>query len=327
MDKPNCISITGGTGHLGTCLIQLLLANGFQVKALYNRSNPQINHNNLIWIKGDVTDTDCMKNLIQDSHILVHSAAIISIGDKNETLVFNTNVNGTKTAIDVCSKHHTKLVYISSSNAVKETSGSELFDEKLPYKTEHDFLYGYTKALSEQLVLKDVQENKLKGYVIRPTSIIGPPDYVPSHFGQTILDMHFGKIPAITTSGYNLVDVRDLSQTIINSFAQSKNGEVYLVGGNYFSLKEVAYMANSNKKPLVLPLNLLLLFAPLISLFGKLFKIKWPVTKESLLILKHAPKQVDSSKAIRQLNHSIRPTQESIKDLITWYNKRNINES
>ncbi len=321
MNKQNCISITGGTGHLGTGLIQLLLEKGFELKALHYNSEPRIEHPNLKWIKGKVTDKDCMRNLIADSNVLVHSAAVISIGDKNKNLVFDTNVNGTKTAIKICSEGNIKLIYMSSSTAVKETIGTEIFDENRPYKTESDFLYAYTKALSEQLILQAIEENKLHGHIIRSTSIIGPPDYNTSHFGQTILDMHSGKIPAITTGGYNLVDVRDLSQTIVNSFSLGQNGEVYLVGGHYHSLKDIAFMANPKKKPLNIPLDILIVIAPLIALIGKIIPSKWPVTKESLLILKRAPKHVDSTKAIKILNHQIRPTQESITDLITWHKK------
>ena len=327
MSKQNCISITGGTGHLGSCLIQLLLEQRFHVKALHYNSKPKIEHPHLKWIKGKVTDPETMLELISDSDILVHSAAIISIGDKNKKLVFDTNVNGTKTAINICSEKNTKLIYISSSNAVKETVGSEVFDENRPYKTEKDFLYGYTKALSEQLILKAIEQKKLSAHIIRPTSIVGPPDYNLSHFGQTILDMNSGKIPAITSGGYNLVDVRDLSQTIINSFSLGENGAIYLVGGEYFSLIDIAQMANPKKKPLCMPLNILIVLAPLISLYGKLFPMKWPVTKESLLILKRAPKNVDSSKAITTLKHNIRPTQETINDLISWHHKNNLNEA
>lgn len=327
MRKQNCISITGGTGHLGACLIQMLLEQEFYVKALYHHSKSKIEHPNLKWIKGKITDTESMQDLVSDTDILVHSAAIISIGDKNKNLVFDTNVNGTKTAIKVCSDQNIKLIYISSSNAVKETSDSEIFDENRPYKTADDFLYGYTKGLSEQHLLNAVKQNKLHAFILRPTSIIGPPDYKLSHFGQTILNMYSGKIPAITSGGYNLIDVRDLSQTIINSFSLGENGEIYLVGGNYFSLKDISNMANPDKKSLSLPLTILILFAPIISFIGKLFPMKWPVTKESLLILKRAPKYVDSSKAISKLNHNIRPTQESINDLITWYHKHKLNEA
>ncbi|MDW5289639.1 NAD-dependent epimerase/dehydratase family protein [Formosa sp. PL04] len=313
------ISITGGSGHLGICLIELLLKQDFNVKALYKNNLPQIKHPNLSWIKGDVTDKHCIERLINDTSLLVHAASIISIGDKNRDLVYQTNVIGTEIAIEACLNTNIRMIYISSSNAVEETKNDVSFDENRPYKTKNDFLYGYTKALSEQHILNAVRTKNLEALILRPTSIIGPPDYNPSHFGQTILDMYKGNIPALTTGGYNLVDIRDLSQTIINSFTKGKNGEIYLLGGHYYSLKEIAKMANPDKKLMVIPLDILILLSPLFYIFNFLFKMRWPVTRESLIILKKAPKNMDSSKAIKNLNHKVRSTKSTIHDLITWF--------
>jgi dihydroflavonol-4-reductase len=323
MTKLQQISLTGGSGHLGTCLISLLLEQGFSVKALYKNNLPKLNHTNLTWIKGDVTDKNCIEKLVEDTIILVHAASIISVGEKNRDVVYNTNVHGTEVAIDACLNKNIRLIYIGSSNAVIETDNNDIFDENRPYKTKTNFLYGYTKALSEQHVLKAVNTKHLDAFILRPTSIIGPPDFMPSHFGHTIFDMYKGSIPALTTGGYNLVDIRDLSQTIINSFSKGKSGEIYLVGGNYYSLKEIASMANPEKKPIIIPLDFLIFLSPIITVYNKLFKMKWPVTKESLVILKKAPKNVDSSKAITHLNHNIRPTKDSIEDLITWFKTEN----
>ncbi|TYA53806.1 NAD-dependent epimerase/dehydratase family protein [Formosa maritima] len=323
MTKKQQISLTGGSGHLGTCLITLLLEQQFTVKALYKNNLPKIKHPNLIWIKGDVKDKNCIEKLIENTSVLVHSASIISIGEKKRDTVYHTNVIGTEIVIEACLNKNIQLIYISSSNAVKETINDDVFDESRPYKTETDFLYGYTKALAEQNVLKAVTTKSLDALIIRPTSIIGPPDYIPSHFGQTILDMYHGNIPALTTGGYNLVDVRDVSQTIINSFIKGKTGAVYLVGGNYFSLKEISKMANSKRNPIIIPLDILIFLSPLFSVFNKLFKMRWPVTRESLVILKKAPKNVDSSKAIENLNHTIRPTKNSIENLISWFKTEN----
>lgn len=319
MTKPQQISITGGSGHLGTCLIRLLLDQNFSVKALYKNHLPRINHPNLTWLEGDVTRKDCIEQLTENANILVHLASIISIGEKKREVVYNTNVYGTEVIINACSNKNIRLIYVSSSNAVKETKKNEVFDENRPYKTKGDFLYGYTKALSEQNILEAVRIKNLDAIILRPTSIIGPPDFMPSYFGQTILDLHYGDIPALTTGGYNLVDVRDVSQTIINSFTMGKTGEIYLVGGNYCSLKEIATMSNPKRKVFIIPLDLLIVWGPLISVINKIFKMRWPVTRESLIILKKAPKNVDSSKAISTLNHRIRTTQTTISDLIAWF--------
>ena len=83
-------------------------------------------------------------------------------------------------------------------------------------------------------------------------------------------------------------------------------------------------MINPSKIPSLLPINLLLSLLPLISLYEKLFKLRWPVNKESLTTLKYAPKQMDCSKAVKELKHTSRATQNSVEDLIQWFNENKI---
>ena len=313
------IAITGGSGHLGSCLIQLLLLQGYSVNALYTQKLPNKTNKNLTWIKGDINDGTAIKTLINGSSVLIHCAGLISIGNKKTDEVYRVNVTGTKTIVNECLKaSKIRLIHISSSNAVIETNTTEIFDENRPYKTKRDFTYPYTKAKAEKHVLKAISKNDLDAIIIRPTSIVGIPDYKPSLLGQTILDIKNAKIPAITNGGYNLVDVRDLSQTIINSIKKAKSGEIYLVGGEYLTVKEIAKVAYPTRTPIQISLDLLLILMPFINVYQKLFKLKWPVTKESIVTLKLAPKNMDISKAQKELNHTCRPIKESITDFIEW---------
>ena len=318
------IAITGGSGHLGNCLIDKLLSDGYLINALYTSNLPSKKHGNLTWIQGDICDSNAIKTLAENCTVLIHSAGIISIGNKNHEEVYRVNVAGTDTIINACIQFPTiRLIHISSSNAVKESKGNEIFNEDRPYKTADDFIYPYSKASAEQLVLKAVTAHNLDAIIIRPTSIVGPSDNKPSLLGQTILDLHLNKLPVITTGGYDLVDVRDLSQTIINSFYKGEKGSIYLVGGQYMTVKDIAIASNSTKTPTVISLNLLLLLMPIINIYQKLFELKWPITKESLMTLKLAPKNLDISKATNELNHNCRPIIESIEDLKIWFQKNN----
>jgi len=321
--KTQRIAITGGSGHLGNCLIELLLSQGYLVNALHSNGSPIKKNKNLTWINGDINDAEAINALIQNCEVLIHSAGLISIGSKNKDQVYRVNVTGTVTVINECAKFSPiRLIHISSSNAVKECNANGIFNENRPYKNASDFIYPYTKALSEQLILKAVESQNLDAVIIRPTSIVGPADNKPSLLGQTILDLSQNKMPAITTGGYDLVDVRDLSQTIINSFVKGKKGEVYLIGGQYMTVKEIANASNSTKIPIELPLDLLLFLMPLINIYQRLFHLKWPITKESLVTLKLAPKHMDISKAKKELDHKCRPIDESIEDLLNWFQQK-----
>ena len=91
MDKKQTISITGGTGHLGHCLLVKLLEQGHHIKALYNRQLPFLKHSNLTWIKGNITQGHSFNEFLKGSDTLIHSAGLISIGDQNSKLVFQVN--------------------------------------------------------------------------------------------------------------------------------------------------------------------------------------------------------------------------------------------
>ena len=72
-----------------------------------------------------------------------------------------------------------------------------------------------------------------------------------------------------------------------------------------------------------LSVDLLISILPVINLYDKLFKLKWPVSKESLYTLKFSPKKMDSSRAAKELLHQSRPIKNTIDDLLEWFKEKN----
>jgi len=315
------ISVTGGTGHLGVNLINALLEQKFLVKALIRHSSFPLYHPNLVWVKGDLNNLEALAQLTDKSDALIHCASAISLGEMDRESIYEVNVTGTENLVNACLDKPIRFAYISSSTAVEDPLNDEIFDENRPYRSDKAFYYAWTKAQGEKVILHSVEHNNLDAYIMRPTAIVGPKDPGPSRFGRTILDIHLGSLPFITDGGYNMVDVRDLSQTIINSISRAKTGSVYLTGGHYISLKKLAKIAHPTKTPLLLPLNLLIMLLPLINFYDRFFKLKWPVNKESLTALKYAPKRMNCSKAKKELGHTNRATRNSVEDLIQWFIK------
>ena len=324
MDTKKLISITGGTGHLGINLIKALLEQEYSVKALIRHSSHPILHPNLSWIQGDLNNLKALSQLTDQSDAIIHCASAISVGEMDHDLIAEINIKGTQNLVEACLNKTIRFIYISSSTATEDPLNNEVFDENRPYRTNKRFFYAWTKAQSEIHLRQHIEKNNLDALIIRPTAIVGPEDRGPSRFGRTILDLHRRKLPFITDGGYNMVDVRDLSQTIINSISKGEKGGIYLTGGEYISLKKLAFLACPNKAPSVLSINVLIKLLPLINLYDRFFKLKWPINKESLTTLKFAPKKMDCSKSIKELGHSNRPTHNSVEDLIEWFNKNNI---
>lgn len=321
LTQQKTIAITGGTGHLGINLISELLDQGFKVRALIRNSKIPMHHRNLKWIQGELESIPSLQNLVDDSFAIIHCASKISVGASDHDAVYKVNVTGTQNLVEACLHSNIRFVYISSSTAVTEPLKGEVFKEDRPLRSDKTFYYAWTKAEAEKYIFQQVKENHLDAFIIRPTAIIGPKDFVPSRFGKTIIDLHQGKLPFITEGGYNMVDVRDLSKTVVNSLTKGKKGNAYLAGGQYMSLKELAKVACSKKTPLVLSINMLLWMLPLIKIYDRLFNLNIPVNRESLITLKNAPEIMDCSKAQNEFAHQNRPVEVSVNDLIDAFNE------
>lgn len=319
MTGNKCIGITGGGGYLGTGLILKCLNEGFEVTALFHKTAPRIEHPRLNWVQGDINDLNQLKQTFKKVDLLIHCAAIISVDQYSKTLLSRVNVDGTNTIIALCKSLKTKLIYISSSTAIVDPSNDQTFNEEGSYRKPDDFYYGYTKALSEKAVLKAIREDGLEAFILRPSSIIGAPDYGPSLFGKALIKMNQGKLPVLSTGGHHMVDLRDLCQTIVNSFEHGKTGQIYLLGGPYISIAGLAKLCRPKGVFFTLPAESLMLFAPLIERLSSTFGFSTALSKTSLRLLKEASKRIDCSKAQKALGHTNRPIEETITDFFKWY--------
>ncbi len=312
------VAITGSTGHVGSVLIPMLDQQGFKLRCLYRKETPSMESRNVTWVKGDLREELQIEELLRGCEVMIHCAGVVSVGEDNKKEVAEVNIEGTRRLVRACQGKDIRFIHISSSTATHATGPNRVLDERSPLVDSHEFHYAWTKARAEEIISEAVLNEGLDGIILRPTALIGPPDWQPSRFGRVILDLHAGRIPMISSAGYDLLDIRDFCQTAINSIELGQPGEIYLTGGEYHTIREVAELANPGKAPTVVPLDLLIALLPLINLYARFFRLPWPVNRESLLTLKKAPRRVDSSKAIKKLKHHVRPLAQSVSDLIEW---------
>src|SRR5689334_5337728 len=73
------LAITGGTGFVGTHLIDLALASGHEVQALTRREQPK--RAAVTWVRGNLGNRDALKKLVDDADAVIHVAGTISAPD------------------------------------------------------------------------------------------------------------------------------------------------------------------------------------------------------------------------------------------------------
>ncbi|NOQ75224.1 MAG: NAD-dependent epimerase/dehydratase family protein [Crocinitomix sp.] len=321
------IGITGASGHVGNVLCRLLIDQGHTVNALYHADQTALQNLNVQLFKGNVLEPESLKPFVKGCDVIINSAAIISIHGDPTGIVFKTNTEGPKNVLEAAIQAGVKkIIHLSSTHAVLEEPLDTPFQEERPYKTAQYFAYDYSKATGEQIMLEAFRSNKIEGCVVRPSSVIGLFDYKPSEIGKALLDFYERKIPMLPPGGYNFIDIRDISQSIINSIEKGRNGEIYLLSGDYYTLKEFAAIvtkASGIKTPkTVMPFWFLKGILPFVKIYGKLKKAAPIFTIEAITALKLGHPHMVNDKAKKELNHVCRPLEETIRDFYDWQKKR-----
>ena len=70
------LAITGGTGFVGSHLLDVALAAGHEVKALTRREQPP--RDGVDWIAGDLASRDALERLVDDADAVIHVAGTIN---------------------------------------------------------------------------------------------------------------------------------------------------------------------------------------------------------------------------------------------------------
>lgn len=325
------VAVTGASGHIGNVVCRFLIERGYAVKAFYHSDANSLKGLNLELVQGDILHLQEVSDLVQSCDYVVHCAANISIdGDKSGKL-FRINTEGPANVLTACKMQGVKkIIHVSSVHAVCDLPHHTSYDENRPYKQAHDFVYDYSKAHAEQILMQGAENQGLEVVIVRPSCVLGPFDYKPSLLGAALLNLYHAKFPIIPQGGYDMVDVRDVAASICEAIQLGKNGEVYLLSGRYFTFREILqflFSLGGKKRPFViLPFWLLKASLPLVYCYGKLTGSTPPITCESIAAIEEAHPQMNNSKAKKILNHTNRPMQETLKDFLTWIENHHKNK-
>ena len=147
------LAITGGTGFVGSHLIDVALAAGHHVNALTRRD--QAERPGIEWIAGDLSNRDALEQLVSGADAVIHVAGTIS-GQSAAAFELG-NVAGTLAMLAAATAGGIHRFVHVSSLAAREPKLS---------------LYGASKCKGEELVMS----SGLDWAIVRPPAVYGPGD-------------------------------------------------------------------------------------------------------------------------------------------------------
>lgn len=223
------VLITGGAGFFGLHMTKKAVAEKEDITLLDIAEYDETEYEKSVkLVRGDVRDTEIMDKLISETDVIIHAAAALPLESREE--IFSTNVDGTRSVLELALKHKVKRVVFISSTAVYG-----LPDHHPLFETDQMVgvgPYGEAKIQGEALC----REFRKKGLYI---TIIRPKTFIGTHrlgVFQILFDWVDGghKIPTIGdgTNKYQLLEVDDLANACFLSYSHKGDdaNDVFNVG-------------------------------------------------------------------------------------------------
>jgi dihydroflavonol-4-reductase len=234
------VFITGGTGFIGSTLVDKLIEKNYTIKCLVRKTS------NIKWLKdkpveyihGDLWDKEILTNALKDVDYVYHVGGVTFAKKKEE--YFRGNVEATKSLINICYEVNPKIrkfIHLSSQTVTGPSpSATSPVNEEThcnPITT-----YGRSKLKAEEYV-KDYF-NKMNITIVRAPAVYGPRDYAIFEYFKA---MNKG-LQALIGFGEKLVSlihVNDLVDGIIlaGESEQAKSNIYFISSEKFYTWKEI----------------------------------------------------------------------------------------
>lgn len=316
------VAVTGASGHVGGNLVRALLGAGHRVRAVVHREARSLDGLDVERVAGDVLDERSLLAAFAGVEVVFHLAALISITGSQGGAVERLNVAGARSAARAARQAGARrLVHVSSVHAYAHEPSTPL-SEASPRPAATAPAYDRSKAAGEAEVLDEVQAG-LDAVIVNPSGVIGPFDFGPSRFGQSLIAMAGGRLPALVGGGFDWVDARDVAASCIAAAERGRRGEGYLLGGRWASVAEIAAVAaaHQGRSPpwFTVPRWMASGSAPAAAWIQAQLGMEPLFTPEGLHALFHGSRHVDWGKAARELGHAPRPLEHTVRDTVDWF--------
>lgn len=221
------ILVTGAGGFIGSHLTELLVQEGYDVKAFvhYNSSNRWgwldgiSKKNEIEVVAGDIRDMDSVLAAMQGCDTVFHLAALIGIPYSyvSPQAYIKTNIDGTYNVLQAARQLQTQNVLVTSTSETYGTAQYVPIDELHPMVGQSP--YSATKIGADQLAISYFKSFDLPVKIVRPFNTYGPRQSARAIIPTVISQILSGKTELKLG---NLTPTRDLTfvKDTANGFLQ-----------------------------------------------------------------------------------------------------------
>lgn len=231
--------VTGGSGFIGSHLVEDLVKRGHEVRALVRSTSSLLRLRTLKvdLVQGDTRDKDSLRAAVRDMDYVFHLGGVIHAPDCRT--YFEVNAEGTRNLVEACLEVNPalrKFVHVSSISAAGPSPSDAAPDEEAECRPVSD--YGRSKLAAEGIVL--AAAGRLPVTVIRPPNVMGPRQKELAE-AIKLLRMRIKPLIGRKSSRTSIAAVGDVVRALVLAAEDPRSaGRIYYVtDGRAYSWREI----------------------------------------------------------------------------------------
>ena len=322
--------VTGGTGFVGSHLVEELLRRGTDEVRCLVRTDPKwLSDLDVEQVRGDLSDVETLWAALDGVTHVYHAAGLTRAPTWQP--FYDVNVQGTLNLMGAV-KHaapDVERVLVTSSLAAVGRCEADRATEAHPLRPISR--YGRSKARMEEALrephdLTEAYGDVLPITIVRPSAVYGPRDRDILDFFRAVQWHVCPVVGSGSTPTLSLVHARDLATGIVDaSLAPAAEGETYLLGSErpyaWTEVKEAATDAlDTWAVTLPLPPALVGAVGTLAEAWGTLTGAYPPLNRDKAREIRHACTACSIEKARADFGYEpATPLDEGVRETIEWY--------
>lgn len=237
------IFVTGGTGFLGSYILQELVLQGRPVRALRRKLNiPFYMHPGILekisWVEGDILDVNGLMENMEDCDQIIHAAGMVSFVPADKKKLFKINIEGTANLVNIAiEKGIRDFVHVSSVSALGRQDSDKPMNEETKWEGIRDQSnYGISKYFGEMEVWRGMGEG-LTPLIVNPSTLLGYGDWNQTSCG--LFKTAFREFPWYMGGQNGFADVEDSARAIISLMDSGNRNERFIISGENRSYRDI----------------------------------------------------------------------------------------
>lgn len=312
--------VIGGTGFIGSRVVQRLAADGRSVRCLARTTSRTDRLDNLPVERtvGDLRDTDSLIRAASGCSSIIHLGGISAWSEIDSPDMFPVVVEGTRNVLRAALEQKvTRVVYVSSAAAMGPHDRPEPRNEVSPFseRSAVGMRYVLAKRQAERLC-REAEERGMETVIVRPAEVYGSGDR-DMITASNLVGLLKSSPVVVCAGGTSVVHIDDVAHGIVRALDQGRAGETYLLGGDNLLHHELAglllELMNRRTSIISLPGPLLRVCAAA----ARVFRLPFPIPPA---VVPYATRYwfVDNRKARTELGLHFRSARETLTETLTW---------